>query len=264
MKMEFSYRSPRGTHSRKKSRLVATTILVVVLFLIDVISGGKLRASVRVFGSMISTWSGQAGATFTGSGFFTSRAALESQNRTLSEQVAQLQGRAAALSAVQEENDQLRAIVHLAAKSPGVTAPVVSSLEASPYGTFLIGAGSQDGIAVGNLVLSEDGFVIGRVNDTSARQSLVSELFAPNATVSATVNAVPISLSGQGGGNARANVLRSAAIAIGDIAIAPGLGERPVGIVGQVASSSASASQDVYVRTPLNLSSLQFVYVVPG
>jgi cell shape-determining protein MreC len=252
----------RNNSGRRK--LLAATVLIIVLFLIDILSGGKIRAGVRTLGSIVSEWTGHATSGMVGSGFFASRAALESQNHTLSEEVAQLQERAAALAVAEQENEQLRGIVHLAQKVPGVTAPVVSSLDVSPYGTFLIGAGSGDGIARGNLVLTEDGFVVGQVSDTSAHQSLVTELFAPGASVSAVADGTSVSLSGQGGGNARASVPRGIAIAPGDPVIAPGLGERPVGIVGEVASSSASASQDVFVRIPPNTSSLQFVYVIPG
>ncbi len=245
-----------------KKRLWAATLLVIVLFLLDIVSGGKIRHAVAAGAVNISGRVSGIGSAITGSGFFSSRASLQAQNQALSDELAQYQERATGFAALQAENDQLRAITHLAQEPTGVTAPVVSSVISSPYGTFLIGAGALDGISSGSLVLSSGGFVVGTVSDVGPHTATVSEIFAPGATTQAIVHGTAVTLSGSGGGNARAAIPRGVNVAQGDPVVSPEFGQRPLGIVGDVASSSAQAMQDVFIRLPVSLGALQFVYVV--
>jgi len=244
-------------------RLVAATAVVILVILLDILSGGKVRAEIRAGAATLSRWSSALGSHVWGSGIFTSRAALESQNAVLAAQLSDLSESAGMAATLQQQNDQLRALVHLAAASPGLTAPVVSSLSASPYGTFLIGVGGGESVSPGDLVLTEGGFVIGRVSHVGAGTALVAEIFAPGASQDAVIDGTSVTLSGSGGGNAQTEVPRGLVLAVGDPVVVPEFGQRPVGIVGAVASTSASASQQVYVRLPSNLSALQFVYVTP-
>lgn len=267
MRRTFTYRPPHGAGSGKR-RLLVATVLVCLIFVADLVSGGSIRHGLRAFAVVISNWSARAGNAIGGSGFFSSRASLAAENRSLTEQLAQYEERAGGFDALKAENDQLRAFTHLD-QSPeggaptGVTAPVVSSVRSSPYGTFLIGAGSGDGIARGSLVLTSGGFVVGTVSDTGAHTSLIAEIFAPDASIEATVAGASILATGMGGGNARAEVPRGITISPGSAVFAPRLGQRPIGVVGTVASSTGSATQNVYIRLPVTLASLQYVYIVP-
>lgn len=261
-RMMSSYRQ-RERHGR----LWAATMFVVLLFVFDFFTHGALRALVRSTSAVLSRTVGHTVSEFAQSGIFSSRAALQAQNRSLAEQMNTCQVRAAFVTVLQNENDQLRALVHLARSMPGITAPVTSSVAASPYGTFLIGAGSADGVADGALVLvsdasGNDSFVVGKVTQVSSRVSTVSEVFAPSSSVSVIVHGNVTTLSGSGGGNAHVSLPRDASVAVGDAVFSADLGGHPVGIVGHVASSSAQASQDVYVSVPVNLNALQYVYVV--
>jgi len=246
---------------RQRRNLFIATALVLLILAIDFFSGGTLRALTRQGGSAL--WRSANGALSRAgqSGFFTSRASLARENQLLKEEIAGLQEEQAQNAALAAENDQLRAIVHLAQSAPGLTAPVTSSFKASPYGTFLIGAGSADGIAKGSIVESADGSIVGRVADVSAHQSLVVGLFAPGASVEALAGGTPVVLSGKGGGNAEGGLPRGARVAAGDPVFSPAFGQRAIGVVGKVEGGIASASTKIYVRSIVNLESLSFVYV---
>ncbi len=263
MKMKLSYRSLRG-HTSGRRHLFAATLLVIFLFSVDLLSDGAIRDTVRLGGTAISRGVARAERLFVGSSIFSSRRALVDQNQSLTEKLAWLEKRVAGGEALKAENDQLRALVHLAEDSSGVTAPIISSLYSSPYGTFLIGAGSEDGVALRSLVLTYEGFVVGVVSDTGSHTGTVTEIFAPGASIDALVSGAAISVFGSGGGNAHAEMPRNIPVAVGDPVVAPQFGQRAIGIVGRVASSSARASQDVYIRIPVNLASLQYVYIIPA
>jgi cell shape-determining protein MreC len=249
------------TNRRQRRRLLVATAIVMLVLAADVLSGGKIRSLVREGGTAL--WRAGSGAlAHVGeSGFFASRASLSRENQLLKDEIAHLQEQSTGYSTLAAENAQLRAIVHLAQSTPGLTAPVTSSFKASPYGTFVIGAGSGDGVVKDSIVATGDGFVIGRVTDVSVHQSLVKELFAPGASVEASVDGIPVVLKGQGGANAQGDLPRGAKVAVGDPVFASAFGQRAIGIVGAVEARAASASTKIYVRSPVNLEALSFVYV---
>ncbi len=259
-------------HSGSGRKVRAATALVVVLVLLDIVTGGGVRTAAREGAAALSRAFGGTFSALASSGIFSSRAALQIQNQELAAELQQYQLRAAFASVLQAENDQLSSLARLAKASPGITAPVVSSVISSPYGTFLIGAGSADGVALGSLVLASaaggdassaaNAFIIGRVASVQPRVSAVAEVFAPGSSINAIIHGASVVLTGSGGGNAYASLPRDAMVIGGDAVLSPDLGGYAVGTVGHVASSSAQALQDVYVSVPVNLGSLQYVYVV--
>lgn len=256
-----SYR--RHDAPRARRHLTIATILVVLLACIDMFSHGYIRYLTRTVVSQ--AWSATDSAVLhvLHMEVFTSRKALIQENELLRTQLARMQEQAIAYTALEDENHALREIARVASSEQGITAPVTSSFYASPYGTFLIGAGSADGIARGDMVLAgETGFLIGRVVHTDAHRAVVVELFAPGAKFDAVINGISVELEGRGGGNAHANVPRDSVIASGDLVRVRQYGDRVAGVVGGVEVGPASAYQDVYVALPISRSSISFVYVV--
>lgn len=254
--------------NKGNGKLWAATALVIFLFVFDLATGGRVRTVARVGAASLSRAVQGASASIAATGLLATHASLAAQNRALADQLAQYEARAALFTVVQAENDQLRSLTRLVRSATGISAPVVSSALASPYGTFLIGAGTADGVHGGSLVLisstsSSEGFVVGVVQNAADHIATVGEAFAPSSSLSVVIHGNATALAGSGGGNARARIPRGAPVLVGDPVLVPEFGGRAVGIVGHIASSSAQASQDVYVRVPINLDSLQFVYVIP-
>lgn len=251
---------------RVRRSLILATVAVLLVFAIDILSHGSIRTFVRASGVRVWGVSSQVTSAIGGSGFFRSRRLLLAENEALMQEVARLTLRVAELGTLESENAALRTVVRLAEGLPGITAPVVSSLLSSPYGTFMVGAGSKDGVAVGDLVVAGEkgkrGFVVGHVSEVSERLSLVTQIFAPNASIEAVIRDVPLLVEGQGGGNARAEVPRAISIANGDTVVSPHFRGMAIGVVGRVSRDPASAYQKVYIGLPVNFSALQFVYVI--
>lgn len=243
-----------------RRRLLWLTILIVFLLLLDLASGGRIRSLVKSGAASLWNASSQARVAVFGNGYFTTHARLSAENTALREALTKAQEDAASYSALKEENDQLRALVHLAAGHQGITAPVVSSVFSSPYGTFLVGAGA-DSVQQGDPVLTSDGFVVATISDVTDRTASAREVFAPNATVNIVIEKTAAQAVGRGGGNARVRLPRDASVQVGDVVTAPELGGRPVGVVGKIDASPAAAEQVVYVALPIDLASLKFVYL---
>lgn len=257
----FDYEG-RGEKSDKK-RLAYATLLVLVVFALDLVSGGSVRGLVQTAGSSIWGVSERIGSALFDSGYFESRRSLEREIAHLREQLSQNTERSSAYQVLAAENAQLRSLLSLAGTEEGITAPIVSSVRSSPYGTFLIGAGTRDNISQGSLVLTEGGFVVGRVTDVGESVTLVTEIFAGGAQVDAAIGGSVARAEGRGGGNARVSIPRGIEVQERDAVTAPQFSNRPIGIVGRVESDTSSADQTVYVHLPVNLSSIRFVFVVP-
>jgi cell shape-determining protein MreC len=268
----FSY-SSRSTNVGRR-RLWIATFIVIVLFAIDLVSGGAVRGAIRDGIADISLVVRRIGSNISASGFFTSKASLAAENQSLEAQVAALQEQAALSNALQAQVATLSSMTHLAATSDGVTASVASSFIASPYGTFIIGAGSDEGITTGAIVLSDDvtdaeaniageGVVVGTVSDVSAHTATVSEIFAPDHSVDALLDGAPISVKGSGGGNATADAPNGIPVQQGDAVTAPEFAGRVIGIVGHVDANPSNAAIAVSIGSPVNLASMQYVFVVP-
>lgn len=258
---DFRFQSRQ--RSSRRRQLLAATVAVIILFVLDVATGGAIRGAVR--GAVSILWNGSAHArsAITNTGYFRTHRSLAAENAALRDQVAAYKEDAAAYDTLMAENEQLRALVHIAAQERGVTAPIVSSFRASPYGTFLVGAGEREGVRGGSLVLTSDGFVVGTVRELHAHTALVQGSLASGSDTDVIIGSTAATLEGRGGGNGRVELPRDIAVATSAPVIAPSLGSRPVGIVGRVESAPASASQIAYVQLPVNLSSLRYVYIVP-
>ena len=168
----------------------------------------------------------------------------------------------ASLNALRTENDQLRSFVHLASSTVGIMAPVISTPSSSPYGTFRIGRGSQDGIHINDIALSDSGFAIGVVTEVSNHSAVIEEVTSPRNQIDIVLSSTGATLVGSGGGNGTFQLPRTNKIQIGDIIYAPTLGNYPIAQVGHIESTPSSASYDVYASLPINLNILRFVYVV--
>ncbi|HEY4526776.1 MAG TPA: rod shape-determining protein MreC [Candidatus Paceibacterota bacterium] len=247
---------------RPRRTLFFVTLLVIALFAIDFFTGGMVRGPLRSAGAMLSRATDTVARGIIGSGLLSTRSMLARENANLKQTIVGLEERLALYRAAQVENEELRRMAHLASDMPGITAPVVSSFKASPYGTFLAGAGSTEGVREGNVVLSKEGFVVGRVLEVSAHQALVEEIFAARTTIEAIAGSLPLSLTGNGGGNATGEAPRGSLIATGTPVHALSLGGRLVGVVGQTEGDVAASSLKVYVRTPVNIEALRVVYII--
>ena len=249
--------------------LFALSLAVIAIAAVDGISGGALRNAARPLLVPFADFGRASIAAVSSGDFLESRAALIEENAQLRAERDRLVAEGAAFAALRADIESLSRMANVVKSEAtkgnegGVSAPVISSFRSSPYGTFLVGVGRLHGVNVGSLVLGDGGFVVGVVSDVSDASSVVRMVFAPGQTIDVVSGATGFSIRGRGGGNASAEVSREAPLEENDPVFAPTLGNRPVGVIGEIASSSASAYAEVYVVFPQNLNSIRYVHVVP-
>ncbi len=242
--------------------------LVLALFALgvfgaDYVTQGTLRSSIREAGGLASASLASVVNALPSAHGFATRAALIAENEELHDALARRAEEDTRATALRVENEELRALAQLTAEEEtGLSAAVLSSFATSPYGTFVIGAGARYGLREGAVVLTPGGFVLGTVISVQDRTATVESLFAPGKEIEAAINDVPILLKGRGGGNARGEAPREAPLRVGDVVTIPHLESRPAGLVMELDSASSSAAATLFIRTPTNLDTLRFVYVV--
>lgn len=262
--MKSSYR--RNKKRSGSAALVLTIALVFFVFALDAITQGGVRSLVRASGSQVWGAGSQIVAAVSGSGVLSTRRMLVEENEMLKQEIAQLKMHVAELAVLEAENTSLRSLVRVAEHDDGIVAPITSSLRASPYGTFTIGAGRADDVALGDAVVastgSGSGYVVGYVEELAEHHALVKRIFAPDIETEALVRGTPFLAEGRGGGNARADVPRALDVAEGDVVASPHFAGYAIGIVGGIERDPANAEQTLFIGLPVNLSILRYVYVV--
>jgi len=264
MPKDFVYR-PRAANRTRPALLGVVALIgaIALLFFVDKVTGGVMSGYARGAGGAALSIVASVGATVRESGALQSRATLARENEELRREIALFAEEIAQAEFIRAENEELRLLAALVQAEEGVSARIVSSHRASPYGTFLIDAGRDDGIHEGDLVLTPGGYVLGAVTGLSDRTATVRSTFASGESVDLSVGDAAFTANGLGGGNARASVARETAIPVGSGVVAPLFGGRNAGTVMHVESASSSATAIISIRIPVNLETLRFVYVVP-
>src|SRR4051812_5053063 len=105
----------RQNDVRARRRLMSATVLIIIVFLLDVLSGGRLRGEIRIASARLWYWGTVIAYVIPGSGVLATRHALEMQNQSLRAQIIGLEQKAASADALQQELDQLKKLENVAA-----------------------------------------------------------------------------------------------------------------------------------------------------
>ena len=142
------------------------------------------------------------------------------------------------------------------------TARVISYPPHSRYDTIIIDQGQSDGVEVGQHVYAGGAVIIGRIVDTT-KQTAVVELLSTSG-VETTVRIIEADIVGEsvghGGGSMIVELPQALEIKEGYHVLHVATGDI-IGVVGEVDSDEREPFQSVYVRNPLNVQHIEWVYI---
>lgn len=143
----------------------------------------------------------------------------------------------------------------------GILAGVVARPPESPYDTFVLAAGSLDGVILGQEAFGAGGVPLGVVSSVLAHFSRVTLFSAPGVVTHGWVGSASTALviTGAGAGAMNANISRSAGVLEGDTVFVPGPGMLPVGTVVRIDHDPASPSVTLRIQPAVNLFSVSWV-----
>ena len=254
------------TWYRRNRQFVAVFVLISifgVFFSFDNpvkrgLSGG-MRATAAI------AWEARHSAVeaFNSYGGIASRIELAKEKAQLKMEIDRLQTLSLHNDVLRGENEVLRGMLKLREAHPkGLSAPVLSNPSVSPYGTFVVGSGSEDGVTVGAHVLSAPRVAIGKVLEVDSHTALVGLFSTPGKRTEIMMGKTRLQYIGRGDGNGLVIVPRGVSVSEGDAVQLPGL-PFAIGFAGFIKSDPEDAQTTVLVRVPANLPSLSFVQIVP-
>ncbi len=166
--------------------------------------------------------------------------------------------------ALYAENVELKRMLGRSVQFERVLAAVLMRPPATPYDSLVIDAGSEHGVAQGDVVAA-GGVVLGEVTQVYARAARATLYSAPGEQHEVLLrrgsSTLAITLHGQGGGSLTAEVPAGAGAQVGDEAVIGGLYSGVVGRVVGLDRSEAESFSTLYFQLPVALSALQFVEV---
>lgn len=199
------------------------------------------------------------------SAFFVPRAKLDEENRILKGQIESLKFDRIKIEVFRFENARLRELLNEPAGiQEGRLVAVLSRPPYTPFDTLIIDAGAQDTIEKdGSMVYL--GVYLGRIIAVETRTSQVLLASAPGEITQAFVvrTGESVRLEGRGDGNFVALLPKAFDVVKGDILQISSLENLIVAEVGHIDTDPASSFQAVYLKSPVNINTLQRAMVYP-
>lgn len=253
------YRQRNKESNPLRRKLAAALILFCFLFLMSFFFSAKSRSVLTV--SAVPIWflrdkTINSFAAF--KEFFRSKSNLISENETLRQEAALAYLKQTDCS-VSDSNGAY------GGENGRISANVISKPPFSPYDTFVIGAGSADGVSVGQYVFISERISIGKIAAVSSRTSIVKLFSSGDQKIEAISERTGASfeLSGRGGANFVIDAPKDSDIVWGDIFVLPSRSSKTalLGTVYYIDASSQSSFKKIYLRIPDNVFQVQKVFV---
>jgi cell shape-determining protein MreC len=146
-----------------------------------------------------------------------------------------------------------------------IIATVLTHPPQTPYDVLIIDAGSNDSVTLDSLVSLPEGPVVGVISEVFSKKAKVTLLSTNGEETNAILerNNVPVTLVGVGGGNFKVVLPRDVAVEKGDRILSRDIASRLLAVVEDINIRPTDSFKEVLARSPLNIFSLRFVFVIP-
>lgn len=198
--------------------------------------------------------------------YFSSKEALYRENILLKETLDLVALEAYSREELRSENTALKEMLGRPQGRALLLARVLATPGNSPYDTLIIDVGTRDGIIPGMKVMSDGDFELGVVSEVyygSAVATLYSS-YGNELPVTIGASSTPAMLYGEGGGGFRAILPKGVSVNEGDLVRIPAIAPTYAGVIRTVSRPEGSSLQAVFLRWPMNINTIRYVYVVTG
>ncbi len=147
--------------------------------------------------------------------------------------------------------------------SSRVVAFITTRPAATPYDSFIIDRGSNDGIAVENLVYVYNTLLLGQVSDVQKTSATIRAYSSPQQQISAyhSASGSSFDIVGRGNGNFQVNIPQGVDIVEGDVLLSQKSARDVLGVVEYIVSDEREPFKEIYIRIPANINNIQYVQV---
>ena len=162
-----------------------------------------------------------------------------------------------------KENDALKAELGRSERSTGVLAHVKTLPNRSFYDTFVIDAGLDQSITVGQVVYGFGSIALGTVSDVADDHATVTLFSAPERTTSGTASGsdVAVTLIGRGGGEYEVRLPRDLQFTTGQLIAYQSTESTVLAEIERILTDARDPFQRLIAKAPINLQALKWVIV---
>ncbi len=162
-----------------------------------------------------------------------------------------------------DENEKLKAELGRNPQPTGVLGHVRTLPNRSFYDTFVIDAGTNQHVVVGQIAYAFNSIVLGTVTDVTDESATVTLFSAANRETSGTVmgSDIAVTLIGRGGGEYEVRMPRDVAFEVGGIVAYQSMQTAVLAEIERIATDPRDPFQKLYAKAPVNLQALKWVIV---
>ncbi|OGD68174.1 hypothetical protein A3E89_02605 [Candidatus Campbellbacteria bacterium RIFCSPHIGHO2_12_FULL_35_10] len=197
-------------------------------------------------------------------GFFVSKKTLIASNEQLKKTASETEMMLVDRNLLLKENLELKEIMGRKISQDMLLASVLSKLNASIYDTFVIDAGSDLGLRVGDKVFAYGDILIGDLSEVSKSTSRVRLFSFPKQEtfVIVGIHNIEAVAVGRGAGNFEIKLPQNTDVAIGDPVFVGGIDTKILGNISEIFSDPKDPFQLIIVKGPINLFELKWVQIL--
>ena len=260
--------------------LTSITVLAVVLCIISAASSGTgfvhnalgvIASPFRAAGSAVSGWVGGI------SDHFTSLEELQEENQQLRREVAELERQLRQAKEDSEENARLRALLDLRQQRQDFvfeTALVVGQNSSNWASSLTLNKGTSCGVAIGDCVVNEEGFLVGVITEAGLTWSTVTTIVDTASQLGALVFRTGEVTVAQGdlalmnSGLLKLSYLEDeSSLMNGDLVVTSGLGgyypsDLVIGSVQEIRTDDTGLTKYAILAPQVDLSQLRQAFVI--
>jgi|GEM_PF-2632088 len=194
--------------------------------------------------------------------YFVSKNDLIKQIEVQKDEINDLRIRVIKVDILESENAELLSLKNEFVSSESMLAKILVSPSRSPYDTFVINKGSNEGVSNNQRIFYKDMF-IGNVIDVSSHTSVIKLLSSSGietpVKISGKYEATAI---GHGGGMITMTVPKDLPVDVSDVVTYSGENNHIVGVISHVVLNEEDSLKVLYSALPISVNGLNFVEVV--
>lgn len=162
-----------------------------------------------------------------------------------------------------DENVKLKAELGRTPRPVGVLGHVRTLPNRSFYDTFMIDAGTDEHISIGQTAYAFDTIALGSVSEVTSDTATITLFSAANRDTSGTVmgSDIAVTLIGRGGGEYEVRMPRDVPFEVGGIIAQQSTHSAVLAEIERIATDPRDPFQKLYAKAPVNLQALKWVIV---
>jgi len=255
--------SLKGNKKTGKFLLVGFFFFILFIFILNFSSvSGVIFKIGQPFWTLSNNFKNSFSNSFS---ILNSKSGLIKNNNDLKNEVKRLTSDKTLIDLLKKENEDLKYLLgRKSINSKTVLATILVKPTLSPYDTFIVDVGEDQGISVGDRVVADANVFMGFVSEVYKNTSKIILYSSPNEKVIVLIgdNNIEKEALGVGGGNFRIETPREIDIKEGDKITIPSISPNIFGIVEKVEYKDADSFQTVLFKNPINIQELKWVEII--